>query len=215
MKLQDIIQLADPELAEALEDHIGDRLYEFEALARSHPLNPPRPGCVSLAEAFWLWSMARDMQPELIVESGTLDGYSLWWLAQGAPKAKLRSFDPDHTAGPKFPFLDRDHQHHQCEWIMANWPVVTANPEKALLFFDDHQDHGRRLHQAENHGFRHLLFHDCYPSPNASHTSLRFCAISGADFCYQFDRIRSHPVFRETTINPQKYRWLTYVRLKG
>ena len=208
MKIQDIVpSLMEPHLTPALKDYVLDNLDEFKRVLAAHPLKD-HTGGVSICEAFWLYCLVRDLAPEVVVESGTLYGFSLWFLekARGC-NSELHSFDPGYA--PKYLLEKVDY--HRCDWRV--WFPYDV-PENALVFFDDHQDHGMRLEEAEELGVRDVVFHDNYLSLKHSHRPIRYCELpDNVEFCFTFPCLGNDPVF-EVGQNAQTYRWLMWLRLE-
>ena len=210
MNLYEIITTQqDPELAESLERFVSEHLAEFKQVFAAHPLAKPKTGCISACEAFWLYYLVQAIEPAAVIESGTFEGFSLYFLRRAAPEAEIHAFDP---------FIKPKHvpdgvRHHRCDWTRYRFNGLPA--EQTLAFFDDHVNQGHRLVQALRRGIRHTIFHDNYLTPVQSHVPVRYSELLGrARHCYVFDRLRHDPLFTDTTNNPQAYRWLTYVELE-
>jgi hypothetical protein len=200
----------DPELIAALEQVVAELLPEFKRVVGEHPLRTPSRGCVSITEAFWLYALTRSLKPRVIIESGTFEGYSIFFLWSAAPSdARVISFDP--FTKPKFRLPGVEY--YAMDWTEHNWSSLPG--DQTLIFFDDHLHQGRRLWQAYRQDIRHLVFHDNYVTPVQSHIPIRYVNLLGlVKHYYIFDRLRSDPIFCDTSANPQAYRWLTYVELE-
>lgn len=208
MNLYEIITtLQDPELAQALEDFVAQHLPEFKRVLKDHPIQSPWGGCFSIAEAFWTYYLIQALQPKVVIESGSLEGFSLYFLLRAAPQAKAYAFDPHYS-----PKAVGEFQYHDCDWteyVFDNLPG-----QHTFVFFDDHIHTGMRMRQAKERGVRHLLFHDNYLKAGQSHMSPRYWGVKDlALFQYIFPRLRCDPIFTSTQYNPQNYRWLTYIEL--
>ncbi len=201
--------LQDPVLNKEMDCYVRERIPEFRQIVNNHPLRTPSAGCCSVAEAFWLFNLVRDFDPDLVVESGSFEGYSTYFLSRAVREgARVMSFDPFST--PKVRF--QNVEYHASDWTAVN--VEAKAGSRAIIFFDDHLHHGKRLMQAARRGFKHILFHDNYVTPHQSHVPIRFCNLLGwARDCCVMDRLTCDPIFTDTSQNPQCYRWLTYVRL--
>jgi len=46
---------------------------------------------------FFLWYLLKQIQPDLVIESGVYRGQSTWMIGQAAPDAKIIAIDPDLT----------------------------------------------------------------------------------------------------------------------
>jgi hypothetical protein len=211
MKLHEIILNHDlSKLEGRLREYVRANAVDFARVLEAHPMKD-RTGAISICEAFWLYRLAVDTEPGVIIESGTFRGWSLYFLERSNPgvlQAEVYSFDP----GPEEPV-----QYNKVKYNKWDWTVLAATPiPKCLVFFDDHQDQGRRLSEAAERGVRDVVFHDNYIHPDHSHKSVRFCELPAkAEVCFTFPRLSPAEMGlegRETTV---PYRWLTWIRLKG
>jgi hypothetical protein len=207
MDLYEIITtLQDPQLADELDRFVVELLPEFKNVLQEHPLENPSSGCLSVTEAFWLYALAKSIAPDFLIESGTMEGYSLYFLWRAAAEqAKIFSFDPSPPK-VRYPGVE----YNQCDWTEKTFGL--SNAKKSLIFFDDHIHQGKRLKEAVARGIKHVVFHDNYATSLQSHVPIRWCNLQGlATHCYTFDRLRGDPIFTDRSRNPQGYRWLTYV----
>jgi hypothetical protein len=108
--------------------------------------------------AFWIYLIARLMDPELVVESGVWKGHTSWLLSKACPNAKQYGFDISlkklEYSLPNATMLEQD-------WGSYQFP--SFNPDRALIFFDCHINHAQRILEAKQKGFKHLLFDDNPP----------------------------------------------------
>ena len=108
--------------------------------------------------SFWIFLTARALDPELIVESGVFKGHTSKLFERACPNATIHGFDinlgklEDKTGRAQF---------HEYDWSCFDFGKV--NPNKALVFFDCHVNHARRLLEAQARGFKHLIFDDNPP----------------------------------------------------
>jgi predicted O-methyltransferase YrrM len=209
-------ELADPERIEALESYQRQHVPAFLELLEEHPLQRHTPAYVSLSEAFWLWSLCRDLAPQLAIESGCADGYSAWWLWKALPKGQechLMTYDPAPGVPAAAPTpLNRSrwaHFHHDVSCDLATDPDASSKNRKplTLVFYDDHQDQRARLLLAAEAGIEHVVFHDVGPD-----SPLRTDGLGLWGRVHEFLPIRAPEVFRLPRHSGG--RWLTYVRLE-
>ena len=103
----------------------------------------------------WLNLIAKSLQPDVIVDSGTYKGASSWAMCYGAPDAKTLSFDID---------LSRlDFRSKNVEYIERDWATYNFDPyqnKTCLVYFDDHLDQGKRLKEAADRKFQVAIFDD-------------------------------------------------------
>ncbi len=102
----------------------------------------------------WLFLLARELQPKVIVESGTWRGSSLFTLRKAASKAKIFAFDLDFGA-----LISR---FEGVEYRQRDWGTddVRAEGPTDLCFFDDHTNNCRRVRQSYDRGFKHIVLDD-------------------------------------------------------
>jgi hypothetical protein len=106
----------------------------------------------------WLFFIAKAYGPEVVIDSGTYEGASAWALREGAPEAKILSFD-----------LDLSQLKQRCDGVIYNEADWTAHvpdwtpSNRVLAYFDDHVDQARRLIEATDRGCTLLIFDDDYP----------------------------------------------------
>lgn len=178
---------------------LADLVEEFTDVLASHPLKSPKQ-CISLPEAFWLWYLVRELNPSRVVESGTYEGFSLYFIFRAAPTADIHSFDPIVDPGYRIDGV----QYHDTDWM-------EADIEKAdMVFFDDHQDHDMRLKQAIDRDVRYVLLHDNYLTPKASHRPIRYTGLPRKiKYSRELPAIALPRKVTNLCKNSQAHRWLT------
>jgi hypothetical protein len=133
---------------------IADWIAEF---FRRYPDRPVQDtgGGSGTNDSLWLFVVARALQPERIVESGTHRGHSAWVFRIACPWVAIDTFDLDQS---RLAWSDARLTAHAGEWT----GTVQADPAnaRALVFFDDHINHGRRVAEAHARGFRWVLVDD-------------------------------------------------------
>ena len=67
-------------------------LQEFVTLYKKRPIKNNNGGMKSVGQ-FWVWFVTKELQPDLIVESGIWIGQSTWLLQQAAPQARIISIE--------------------------------------------------------------------------------------------------------------------------
>ena len=113
------------------------------------------PGGSGVNDSLWLFTLTRAIRPSRIVESGTHRGHSAWIFHRARPDTPIDSFDVDLS---KLAWSHDLLRVHQGDWTQTVQPDP-ANAE-ALVFFDDHINHARRVAEAHARGFRWLLVDD-------------------------------------------------------
>jgi hypothetical protein len=203
----------EPKRHELLSAYVAENLDEFKDVLAHCPIKN-QIGAVSTGEAFWLYCLVRDLSPKVIIESGTLYGFSLWFLEAAVQgQSEIHSFDPgEYEVEGKSEHV----QYHKIDWT-GYFPPAGASVTDRFVFFDDHIHQGRRLAEAKERGVRHMVFHDNYESLKHSHYPLRYCMLGeDVEFMHTFECLRADvdPIFAVGE-NAQTYRWLTWVKLEG
>jgi hypothetical protein len=123
------------------------------------PRRPVRDnaGGSGLAASVALFVAARCCRPTSIVECGTWQGHTAWLFRQACPAIPVTTFDIEHD---NLRYRVPDVDYRLGDWTSA--PPV-ADPAGALVFFDDHVSHARRLHEAAARGYRTVLLDDDVP----------------------------------------------------
>ncbi|OIW09105.1 hypothetical protein TanjilG_16332 [Lupinus angustifolius] len=159
-------------------------LEEFVPIYETRPIKNNLYG-MGFDHSFGLWFMARWLKPDMMIESGAFKGHSTWVLRQAMPDTPIISLSPRHPEkylkkGPAYVdgnctyFAGKDF----VDFGSVDWPKVLhkhgiADLSRVLIFFDDHQNEMKRVEQALNVGFRHLVFEDNYDTGTGDHYSLR------------------------------------------
>ena len=71
-----------------------DSLEEFLGIYSERPIKNNHGGVLA-PHAFGLWFMARELAPDVIIESGVWRGMTTWLLEKACPDAQIYSFDID------------------------------------------------------------------------------------------------------------------------
>jgi hypothetical protein len=124
----------------------------FHAMAHNRAFGIP--GTTHGNGTLWLFMLARELQPNVIVESGVYHGSSLFTFKNAAPQAKIFAFDVNFSTS--LSRLDGvDYRQH-------DWGTDSVRAESAsdLCFFDDHINNCMRARQAHERGFRHIVVDD-------------------------------------------------------
>lgn len=204
---QIITTLQDPQLAEALENFVADKLSTFKKIASAHSLQFPEPGHCSMTECFWLYYLVEALQPAVVIESGTFHGYSLYFL-RAAATGRVLGFEPTFELQIPIEYIDI----YTHDWM--DTPLDGIPWADTLVFFDDHVDTDQRVQECIERGVHRVVFHDNYLRLGQSHLSLRFANLHGLiSFQYIFPSLRCDPIFVDTMHNAQAYRWLTYAEI--
>ncbi|CAI0474690.1 unnamed protein product [Linum tenue] len=159
-------------------------LEEFIPIYETRPIKNNMYG-MGFDHSFGLWFMARWLKPDLMVESGAFKGHSTWVLRQAMPETRIISLSPRHPEkylkkGPAYVdenctyFAGKDFvDFGSVDWksVMSKYGITDLT--RVLVFFDDHQNELKRIKQALDAGFQHLVFEDNYDTGTGDHYSLR------------------------------------------
>ena len=130
-------------------------LYDFPSIYENR-LVRDNGGGSGFNDSLWLFIMARAIMPQSVIESGVHKGHSTWIFRQACPEARIFSFD--------ITFENRiyhDENAHYFEHDWSDWSCPEdLNPDKTLVFFDDHISHAKRLIQAAHRSFSTVLLDD-------------------------------------------------------
>lgn len=107
---------------------------------------------------YWLFIVAKTLQPTLVVESGVWKGQTSWLLRQACPDAEIHAFD---ISLKNLEYKDNTISHHEHDWM--NSDIKNGNPDKGLVFFDDHINQAKRVREAYKRDFKWLVFDDNVP----------------------------------------------------
>lgn len=205
-KLQDLARLMPcPRTHQLWTLYVQRHIPQFVEFLATVPI-PQGRGSISTAEAFWLYRLVSELKPGTIVESGSANGWSSFVLAGGAPNANIACYDP-HNRPDALP--------ENASYEPSDWTSRRKWPSDTVAFFDDHCNQRKRLRQVQSAGLKHSVFHDVYNVTDRSLLSLQYLDLLGlAQSIHTFDPIwDEHPTFTDTTLNPQMYRWLTWVEM--
>ena len=92
--LRELVTLMpSPNVANRWRTYIERHLKSFAQAIRGLPI-APGPGSMSTAEAFWLYRLVTELQPPVIVDSGSATGWSAFIMAAAALDARSTAATP-------------------------------------------------------------------------------------------------------------------------
>lgn len=136
----------------------GSEIETFISNLKACPVGQDRGGG-GFSAAMLLWTIAKTLNPALIVESGVFRGFTTWVLRNACPKARQYAFDISFAERQR---IEEGVQYHEDDWMTIS--VEAVDGESSLIYFDDHVDQWRRIREAAERGFRYLIFDDSLPS---------------------------------------------------
>lgn len=104
-----------------------------------------------------LYNICKNINPDVIIESGSWKGNSLWLFRHAFPSARLISHDINFS---NLLWRDITIQYREYDITKENYDI---NKESAFIFFDDHINQQKRLEWAKRNGFKYLVFDDNIP----------------------------------------------------
>jgi hypothetical protein len=140
---------------------------EFLELYSLRPIQVNKGG-MGLNHSWATWYLVKELEPELIIESGVWKGHSTWLLESAAPNADLICFD---TSLNNREFISQKAKYFERDFSEFNWSNFDLT--KALIFLDDHQNHYERLIRGHWFGFKHFILEDVYPVNEGDFYSLK------------------------------------------
>jgi hypothetical protein len=146
---------AAPDPPAALETYIR----EYYALFPRRPVRQAAGGS-GFNAGLVLFVTARIFAPKLIIESGTFKGFSAWVFRQACPDAELHCFDISFA---ELAWRDPAIHYHEHDWTQDR-NLNGRSTEQALCFFDDHVSQAQRIVEADERGFKRLIFDDNLPA---------------------------------------------------
>jgi hypothetical protein len=141
-------------------------LNEFADVYKNRPIKDNQGGQLS-AQLFYSWYVAKKMQPNVIIESGTYKGQGTWAFEQACPNAKIICLDPF----PKEVYKSTTAEYVRGDFNQVDWQYVPK--ENCLVFFDDHQNALARMISCKKLGFKYVMFEDNYPEGQGDCMSLK------------------------------------------
>lgn len=133
---------------------------EFRTLHDRRPVRENKGGA-GFNSSLCIWLTARLARAEAVIESGTYQGHSAWLLREALPRAEVLTFD---TVPENLLHRAPGIVYRRGDWSDPGAPRPEADPERCLLFFDDHVSHARRLREAQAAGYRLALLDDDMPA---------------------------------------------------
>lgn len=131
---------------------------EFFEIFRDRPQKDNTHGS-GFHNAFWIYLYCKLFNPDLIVESGVWKGHTTWLMEQACPEAKVFGFDRNLK---NLEYFDLKAELFENDWEKHQFP--NFDPDRAFVFFDDHVDNAKRILEAKEKGFKHLIIDDNPPA---------------------------------------------------
>eukprot|EP01084_Bolivina_argentea_P298814 514992_1 len=145
-------------------------IIKFKKIWKNNPDKINHDG-TSFSHYFAVSNIIHSLKPTHIIESGAHHGANTWFLRQVAPNSvKLIVISPQT---PEL-YLDTHAIYYSGDifkdFNIIHWKNI-VDVKNTIIFFDDHQTAIRRMKQAQEQGFQHIVFDDNYLSDSRSNLS--------------------------------------------
>ncbi len=139
---------------------------EFLEVYNKKPLEGDNHGGMQLPHLFATWYMLRELDPDILIESGTFKGLGTWIMEQAcdASIVSIDIRDQREYISDGVLYFDQDITEY-------HWPYPIEL--KTVIHFDDHQNALERIKWAREQGVKHLIFEDNYPIGEGNCVSLK------------------------------------------
>jgi hypothetical protein len=145
-----------------------DAIAEFMELYSNRPVSL-NDGGMKTPHMFATWFMLKKLKPEIVIESGVWKGQGTWLIEQALPDAKLYCIDLNLGYRE---FISESATYFEQDFEIIDWSFIESK-DRALLFFDDHQNALNRIRKGKILGFKHFIFEDNYPALQGDCYSLK------------------------------------------
>ena len=130
----------------------------LEEILKTRP-DKGEDGTTSTYKLKHIYRICDELKPNLIIESGTWTGNSLWLFFNQNPNAEIHSYEINYN---NLKWRDKKINYHNYD---IQKDIKKYNPsENDLIYFDDHINHKQRLSWAKETGFKHIIFDDNIPT---------------------------------------------------
>jgi len=142
-------------------------LRTFVSIYKNSPFEGNQGG-MGPTHQFLSWFLLRRLDPKVVIESGVWKGAGSWFFEQACPDASFHCIDP---VSERIEYRPSSATYYTRDFSEIDWSGLPK--QKTVLFFDDHQDAPPRIFQAQEWGFKHLIFEDNYPPGTGDCFSLK------------------------------------------
>jgi len=182
------------------DQEIRQKIPEFLETYQERPITRNEGG-MSSTHMFATWFMLRQLRPACVIESGVWWGQGTWLIERAVPGADVYSIDINLS---RRRYTSKDVTYFDQDFATIDWSFI-EDRERAVVFFDDHQNGVERVKQSIDTGFVHLIFEDNYPARQGDCYSLKQ-AFQHAGFTFR-------PTVRGRTLKAAAHQYLTRMRL--
>lgn len=160
----------------------------FDTFLLEHmSLKLPSSGSTSIGGLLTIFSLAKIVAPDIVVESGVFVGGSTHALRKAAPNARIYCYDVN--------FAPRKYVGNSVKYFESDWSEDTElDATGGFAFFDDHINNARRVIEASQRGMKYLLFDDA--------------PYLGELFYYRYPGVPTIPMIIDATMPSTSVEWV-------
>lgn len=134
----------------------------LEEILKNRP-DKNNDGTTALWKLKHIYNICDKLKPNLIIESGTWTGNSLWLFLNQNPNSEIHLYEINYN---NLKWKDERINYHNYD---ISEDINKFSPShNDLIYFDDHYNHKKRLDWAYKTGFKHIIFDDNIPSDKLS-----------------------------------------------
>ena len=147
-------------------ENIIDQLDNFISIYEKRPIRNNKGGML-FSHMFFFYIVLKNLNPNLVIESGVYKGQSTWLIEKTLPEAEIISLDIDLS---KREYISKKVFYSSRDFKFQNFKNVDKN---SLVFFDDHVNHIDRINDANFFGIKNIVLEDNYPAYTGDFQSLK------------------------------------------
>ena len=132
-----------------------DFLNSFISLYNTRPIKNNKGGML-FTHMFYFYLILKNLEPELVIESGVYKGQSTWLIESPLPNSKIISIDIDLS---KREYISKKSEYRSLDFKYNEFKNL---PNNTLVFFDDHVNHVERIKQSNFFGIKNIVLEDNY-----------------------------------------------------
>ena len=174
------MQLNTKQIPNWSKEKMRDELNKFIQIYSERPIKKNIAG-MGFSHMFAFYFMLKNLNPEFVIESGVLRGQGTWLIEKTLPNARILSIDINLHLRE---YISNRAEYSSLDFKFHDFSQI--DPNKTLVFFDDHQNCIERLKECKWLGIKHVIFEDNYPPGKGDFYSLKK-AISGSGYKINFN----------------------------
>ena len=196
-------------------EEMRDEVSNFIKIYLERPIKNNEFG-MKFPHMFAFYFILKKINPEFVIESGVYKGQGTWLIEKTLPNAKILSLD--------IKLHLREYISNKAEYSSLDFKFhdfTQIDPDKTLVFFDDHQNCLERLKECKWFDIKHVIFEDNYPTDKGDCYSLNKI-ISGSGHKINknifYERLKGVIIFLWFQFNSffkNKYPFIDYHRFRS